>query len=210
VDAVSGLTPEIPRRDEIRALPLIGTDGSGGATALNDRGQIVGISGDCYKAVGATSARHAVLWEDGIPTEIRNPHGDAAPYWNTPMMINEHGEVVGFAGVPNDPAGEYTLAFRWNKKDGWEWVPLLPGEVSGTASSINNRGVIVGYSNDAHGNLHPWVRKDGVTWNLNDLIEPGSGLTGPILLVFDINDRGEISGTTVTGQAFVASPVWRH
>jgi probable HAF family extracellular repeat protein len=199
-----------PRRDEIRPLPLIGTDGSGAATALNDRSQIVGISGDCYKAVGATSARHAVLWEDGVPTEIPNPYGDAAPYWNTPMMINEHGEVVGFAGVPNDPAGVYTLAFRWSKKDGWEWVPLLPGEVSGTASSINNRGVMVGYSNDANGNLHPWVRKDGVTWNLNDLIEPGSGLTGPISLAFDINDRGEISGTTFTGQAFVAIPVWRH
>jgi probable HAF family extracellular repeat protein len=199
-----------PARDEIRALPLIDTDGSGAATALNDRGQIIGISGDCYKAVGAMSARHAVLWEDGVPTEIPNPYGDAAPYWNTPMMINQHGEVVGFAGVPNDPAGDYTLAFRWSKKEGWEWVPLLPGEVSGTASSINNRGVIVGYSNDAKGNVHPWVRKDGVTWNLNDLVEPGSGLTGPILLAFDINDRGEISGTTLTGQAFVASPVWKH
>lgn len=94
-----------PRPDEVRALPLIGSDGSGAATALNDRGQIVGISGDCYKGVGATSARHAVLWEDGVPTEIRNPYGTAAPYWNTPMMINEHGEVVGFAGVPNDPGG---------------------------------------------------------------------------------------------------------
>jgi uncharacterized membrane protein len=199
-----------PRRDEIRALPLIGSDGSGAATALNDRGQIVGISGDCYKAVGATSARHAVLWEDGVANEIRNPYGAEAPYWNTPMMINEHGDVVGFAGVPNDPAGDFTLAFRWSKRDGWEWVPLLAGEVSGTASSINNHGVIVGYSNDALGNEHPWVRIDGKTWNLNDLIEPGSGLTGPIFLAFDINDRGEISGTSTTGQAFIAYPVWKH
>jgi hypothetical protein len=27
------------------------------------------------------------------------------------------------------------------------------------------------------------------------------------LLAFDINDRGEITGTTSTGQAFVATPV---
>ena len=68
----------------------------------------------------------------------------------------------------------------------------------------------MGYSNDASGNVHPWVRVDGVTWNLNDLIEPGSGLTGPIFLAFDVNDRGEITGTTVTGQTFIATPVWKH
>jgi len=126
------------------------------------------------------------------------------------MMINERGEVVGFAGVPNDPAGDYTLPFRWSKQHGWEWVPLLQGDIAGTASSINNRGVIVGYSNDANGNNHPWVRANGVTRNLNDLIEPGSGLTGPILLAFDVNDRGEITGTTATYQVFVATPVRRH
>jgi probable HAF family extracellular repeat protein len=189
---------------------LIATDESGAATALNDRRQIVGISGDCDNAVGGGSAKHAVLWEDGNATELANPYGLAAPYWNTPMMINERGEVVGFAGVPNDPAGDYTLPFRWSKQHGWEWVPLLQGDIAGTASSINNRGVIVGYSNDANGNNHPWVRANGVTRNLNDLIEPGSGLTGPILLAFDVNDRGEITGTTATYQVFVATPVRRH
>jgi hypothetical protein len=48
-----------------------------------------------------------------------------------------------------------------------------------------------------------------VVWNLNDLIEPGSGITAPILLAFDINDRGEISGTTSSGQAIIARPVSR-
>jgi hypothetical protein len=43
--------------------------------------------------------------------------------------------------------------------------------------------------------------------NLNDLLQPGSGLTGPIFLAFDINDSGQITGTTTTGQAFVATPV---
>ena len=52
-----------PGRNEIRALPLVGADSSGAATALNDRGQIVGISGDCEFAVGFDTARHAVLWD---------------------------------------------------------------------------------------------------------------------------------------------------
>jgi uncharacterized membrane protein len=194
-----------PGRDDIHELPLIGTDGSGAATAFNDRGQVVGISGDCDNAVGAGSAKHAVLWDNGGAIELVNPNG--APYWNTPMMINERGDVVGFAGVPNDPLGLLTQPFLWTKKDGWVWLPLLQGDISSTASSINNRGVIVGYSSDANGNTHPWVLVHGVPRNLNDLIEPGSGITGPIFLAFDVNDRGEISGTTLTGQAIVATPI---
>jgi probable HAF family extracellular repeat protein len=199
-----------PRRNDIRALPLIGADGSGAATALNDRGQIVGISGDCEYAVGFNTAKHAVLWQDGVVTEMVNPYGAAAPWWNTPMMINELGDVVGFAGVPNDPNGDLTPPFRWSRKDGWHWIPLLQGDIAGVATSINNLGVIVGYSNDANGNLHPWVWANGVTRNLNDLIAPDSGLTGPIALAFDINDGGTITGTTTTGQAIIVSPIWIH
>jgi probable HAF family extracellular repeat protein len=194
-----------PRHDEIHELPLIAGDDDGAATALNDRGQIVGISGACGIAVGGVSAAHAVIWENGFATEIVNPNG--ALYWNTPMMINARGDVVGFAGVPGDAAGNFTPPFMWNRKDGWVFLPLLAGDIAGVATSINNRGQVVGYSNDASGALHPWIWQHGVTTNLNGLLEPGSGLTGPIVIAFDINDRGEITGTTATGQAFVATPV---
>ena len=50
-----------PGVDEIRALPLISGDSSGAATAINDRGQAVGISGSCDQAVGRYTAAHAVL-----------------------------------------------------------------------------------------------------------------------------------------------------
>jgi len=194
-----------PGRNEISELPLIAGDTSGAATALNDRGQIVGISGACGFAVGATTARHAVLWDNGTVTKIVNPNG--ALYWNTPMMINERGDVVGFAGVPGDPAGNFTPPFLWTQRGGFTFLPLLPGDIAGVATSINEDRQVVGYSNDANSNFHPWIWQHGVTTNLNDLIEPGSGLTGPIELAFDINDRGEFTGTTSTGQAFMASPV---
>jgi probable HAF family extracellular repeat protein len=194
-----------PGRAAIHELPLMAGDSSGAATALNDRGQIVGISGACGVAVGGVSAKHALLWENGIATELVNPNG--APYWNTPMMINARGDVVGFAGVPNDPNGARTPPFLWTRKSGWHFLPLLQGDIAGVATSINERRQVVGYSNDASNNFHPWIWQHGVTRNLNDLIEPGSSLTGPILLAFDINDQGEITGTTTTGQAFVATPV---
>jgi probable HAF family extracellular repeat protein len=186
-------------------LPLIAGDTSGAATALNDRGQIVGISGACGFAVGGVSAKHAVVWENGTATEIVNPNG--APYWNTPMMINERGDVVGFAGVPNDPNGARTPPFLWTRGGGFQFLPMLQGEIAGVATSINSRRQVVGYSNDANNNFHPWIWQDRVVRNLNDLIEPGSELSGPILLAFDINNRGEITGTSATGQAFVAIPV---
>jgi probable HAF family extracellular repeat protein len=193
-----------PGHDDIRALPLPDGDTSGAATALNDRGQIVGIAGSCGFAVGGPTGKHAVLWDNGVMTVLVNPNG--APFWNTPMMINEQGDVVGFAGVPGDPAGNFTPPFMWTREQGWVFLPLLKGDIAGVATSVNERHQVVGYSNDANGNFHPWIWQNGVLTNLNDLIEPGSGLTGPLQLAFDINDQGEIVGSTTTGQAFVARP----
>jgi probable HAF family extracellular repeat protein len=203
---VLGFKPVVwgPGRNDIRELPLIDDDSAGAATALNDRGQIVGISGDCGFAVGSVTARHAVIWENGGVTEIVNPNG--APYWNTPMMINQRGDVVGFAGVPDDPDGNLTPPFMWTRKGGWVFLPLLKGDIAGVAASINNRRQVVGYSNDAGGAFHAWIWENGVTQNLNDLVAPGSGLTGPVVFAFDINDRGEIAGRSATGQAFLATP----
>src|SRR5437870_3010379 len=65
--------------DQIHDLPLISGDSSGAATAINDNGQIVGISGICDQAVGRHTAKHAVLWENGTVTDI---YPDApAPWW---------------------------------------------------------------------------------------------------------------------------------
>ncbi len=86
-------------RTRSTSLPLIPGDSSGAATAINDNGQIVGISGICDQAVGRHTAKHAVLWENGTVTDIY-PNA-AAPWWNTPTAINQRGDVVGFAGDPD-------------------------------------------------------------------------------------------------------------
>src|SRR5438477_10228035 len=51
-----------PPNDQIHELPLIPGDTSGAATAINDNGQLVGISGICDQAEGRHTAKHAVLW----------------------------------------------------------------------------------------------------------------------------------------------------
>ena len=194
-----------PGKEQISELPLVANDTAGAATALNDRGQVVGISGSCGFAVGGPTAKNAVLWDNGTLTVLVNPNG--AQYWNTPMMINERGDVVGFAGVPNDPGGNLTPPFMWTRAAGFKFLPMLQGEIAGVATSINEQRHVVGYSNDADGNFHAWIWEHGVTTDLNDRIQPGSGLTGPAQFAFDINDRGEITGRSTTGQAFVATPI---
>jgi probable HAF family extracellular repeat protein len=101
---------ELGPPDEIHDLPLISGDSSGAATAINDNGQIVGISGICDQAVGRHTAKHAVLWQDGGVTDIGNL---GALFWNTPTAINQQGDIVGFAGAPNDPDGDFLQAFIW-------------------------------------------------------------------------------------------------
>ena len=71
--------------DRIHELPLLPGDSSGAATAINDRGQIVGITGICDQAIGRFTASHAVLWDDGKVIDIGNLGGVA---WHTPNAIN--------------------------------------------------------------------------------------------------------------------------
>ena len=52
-----------PRSGSMRQLRPLPGDSASAATAINEGGQVVGISGDCDVAVGQFSARHAVLWE---------------------------------------------------------------------------------------------------------------------------------------------------
>src|SRR5213082_2276967 len=104
---------ELGPPDQIHDLPLIAGDTSGAATAINDNGQIVGISGICDQAVGRHTAKHAVLWENGTVTNI-DPEAPA-PWWNTPTAINQYGDIVGFAGDPTDVDGNILHAFIWTR-----------------------------------------------------------------------------------------------
>ena len=196
-----------------RELPLLDGDSSGSATAINNRGQAVGISGSCDQAVGRYSAAHAVLWENGRVAELVNPNG--APYWNTPNMINERGDVVGFAGAPGDVDGNLTPPFQWTRSSGFQILPMLTGDIGGSAQSINNRGEIVGYAYPSSFVSHPlyWQRGSAAPVDLNTLIEPVAGYV--LSIANDINDRGQITGyaTATDGSkkrvAFVATPTGR-
>jgi len=125
---------------DLQELPPLPGDSTSAATAINDYGQVVGISGDCGVAVGSVSARHAVLWENGVPTDLGNIGGDA---WNTPTAINNEGTIVGFANTAPGTARTFE-AFVWTAAVGMKSLGKLPGDLRSEALGINERGQIVG------------------------------------------------------------------
>src|SRR6266536_136173 len=184
--------------DQIQDLPLIPGDTSGAATAINDNGQIVGISGICDQAEGRHTAKHAVLWENGTVTDI---YPDApAPWWNTPTAINQRGDVVGFAGDPAFVEGNNLHAFIWTRDNGIKVLkPLrgrVPEHVDSEAYGINEARQVVGVSCDADGNCLAVIWDHGVyPTDLNDL---KGGYSAILETAKDINDSGEITGRAIT------------
>ncbi len=195
-------------QDRIHEFPLFRGDTSGAATAINDCGQAVGISGICDQAVGRHTAKHAVLWEEGRVMPLGNL---GAKWWNTPTAINQRGDVVGFAGDPAYPEGDILHAFIWTRRDGIQPLGALPGHVHSEAYGINERRQVVGVSCDANfADCHAFVWDKGVMKDLNRLRAPG--YSARLEQAKDINDRGEVTGRAVdqiTGvrTTFLAEPI---
>jgi probable HAF family extracellular repeat protein len=195
-----------PKANQISQLPLPAGDTSGAATGINEQGQAVGISGICDQAVGRFTAKHALLWDkNGKIIDLGNL---GAPFWNTPTNISQRGDVVGFAGAPNDPDGNFLQAFIWTAEGGIQPLGFLPGDVHSEAYGINERRQVVGLSCDADGNCRAFIWENGVMRDLNDFKQPG--YTARLEQARDINDAGDISGRSLdfagVRRAFLATP----
>ena len=197
--------------DQIQDLPLIPGDTSGAATAINDNGQIVGISGICDQAVGRHTARHAVLWENGGVTDLGNL---GAQWWNTPTAINQRGDVVGFDGDPAFVEGDILHAFMWTREDGIRHLKPLQGRspkhVDSEAYGINQARQVVGISCDVN-----FIDCRAVIWDHGntptDLNELKGSYSARLESAKDINDNGEITGRAIDGNgvrtAYLAIPL---
>jgi len=192
--------------DRIHELPPLPGDSASTGNAINGRGQVAGISGDCDQAVGRFSAKRMALWENGVPTEIPSLGGET---WNTPMAINDRGVVVGFAN-PEGSVGPLLVArpFVWTRQGGTDDLGTLDGDTQGQALGINNAGQIAGLSRGP-GGFTAVVWHGGQITDLN-LVSPG--YDGHLLFANDINEDGVLTGAAISVEsgevvAFVATPI---
>jgi probable HAF family extracellular repeat protein len=190
---------------EAQALPTNGSDPDGVAFGINNRGQAVGYSGTC------TTVNSPVLWENNTANalpDFENPGAIA-------FAINDHNQIVGQA-VNSDGIA---LAVIWQNNIVTSLGPLLPGDVSSFATSINNRGQVVGSSFAPNSSSsvswsHGLIWQNGKTTDLNTLFPASSNLY--VISASNINESGQIAGMAVEMagphagnivHAFLATPV---
>jgi probable HAF family extracellular repeat protein len=159
-----------------------GNVGMGQAYAINDKGEIAGVTG-----LPNPGPFEATLWDNKGRAHQLGTLGGEAPI-SFANAINNRTQVVGYS-MTWQPGG-LRRAFLW------EGVALRVlgtlGGAQSAACAINNSGQIVGWAFTTAGAQHAFVWEDGQMFDLNDLIPP----TPDYVLVasYHINNQGVISG----------------
>ncbi|MGA8660754.1 MAG: hypothetical protein WB644_00455 [Candidatus Cybelea sp.] len=180
---------------KVSALPTLTvngrTDPDGAATAVNLGGEVVGISGICDQAVGRFTARHALLWKNRKPVELKTIGGTS---WNTPTAINDSGQIVGFLNRPgkSDRKGDPNfISVIWTDPTSKPTrIGTLPGDTLSEPTSINDKGAVLGVSFPSS-DVYVW--QSGQITDLTKLVLQ----TYPLLRLVSvggIDDRGDIAG----------------
>ncbi|MBA4167225.1 MAG: hypothetical protein H0X41_06755 [Chitinophagaceae bacterium] len=152
------------------------------ATGINNTGGMTGWSQRTFSnpelsnpfvcKVGQPPAPIGTL--NNLPTEAR--------------AISDDNHVVGIAYLPFTAA---TRAFIWHISTGIQDVGTLGGTWC-DLSSINNKGIAVGFSDTATGQTRACMYDGGIISDLNTMLENHAGWS--LHDAYDINDRGQIVG----------------
>ncbi len=197
--------PVLWDKGQAHALPLVGTDPDGFAFGINDRGEAVGYSGNCF------FASHAVAWKNGTVVVLQDLGGTKS---NIAFVINNRGQI---AGKVRSADGSTYVASLWQPNGTLTVLGKLPEDAAAFATGINDRGQVVGNGVDSANNwAHGFLWQDSVMTDLNALIPSDSNLL--IISASNINDRGQISGmgTVQSGphageiHAFLLTPSDEH
>lgn len=159
-----------------------------GATAINNRGVVVGQS-----EIAQQGSVHAFAYADGVMRDLGTLGGDDS----VATDINDHGEIVGYTGTTM----EDMVAFIADAGGNMRKLLDMPG--TSFANGINDRGAVVGVVNGKG-----FLLDGGALTILDDLPQVrAAGWTS--LRPKDISDRGWITGVGMHGgqlTAFVLVP----
>lgn len=206
--------------------PLAGA-ASATATAINNRGQIVGMSGDPYPH------SHPVVWNSPLPTRLVLP---SSAIGGAAVTINDQGTIAGTVTLTDGKP----RAIVWERGEP-RLLPILAGPGIGEgAYTINDRGLVVGQS---AGQPAMWRRREvvgfgtfggswgqangcnnrgevvggaampdqsphGFYWNGGEKIDLTP--TAPYGFCLAINDRGQIVGTEGNANLEAEAILWER
>ncbi len=180
------------RHGQMKALPTLGGN-NGQASAINNRGQIVGISETTAPDPGCPAKKTIlpVLWEKGEARPLPTLVGDQDGFV---QGINDRGQAVGSSGTCTSISMHAVL---------WENDTAIPlkdfGQPGNAAYAINDHGQIVGYVSTADG-----------TTIVASIWQNGEVTTIPILpgdsaaFATGVNNRGQVVGSTFNSMG------WSH
>ena len=182
------------RNGQMTALPTLGGNNAQ-AAAINNRGQIVGISETAVQDSGCPASKPGKIispafWEKGevrpLPTVDFDPDGFV-------QGMNDQGQAVGFSGtctgVATAPVSA-NHAVLWENDTAFE-LKGLGGQAGNAAYAINDHGQAVGYVTSADGStIVPSIWHDSGLTTLPIL--PGDGAA----FATGINNRGQVVGST--------------
>ena len=158
----------------------------GFATALNNQGQVAGLS-----STSGNQGAHPFLWSRGKLTDL----GTLGGTFGIATWMNNAGAVAGVATTRSDRAFH---AFFWRKGKMTD-LGTIHGDVCSVAHFMNSRGQVVGTSggrgcDQGQSEKHGFIsERGGRMIDLNRFVPKSSHLT-----VTDgetINDRGEIAAS---------------
>jgi probable HAF family extracellular repeat protein len=192
--------PFVWREGVMTALPTLGGN-NGVAAAINNRGQVAGTAEtstlDATCAPPLVLQFEPVIWERGqifrqLPTVSGDPDGIADG-------INDNGQAVGWTG-PCFPVH----AVLWENGKATD-LGSLGGAVFNIASTINNRGQVVGQS-DLPGDTthHAFFWEDGVMTDLGTL------LGDVVSVALSINNRTQVVGLSFDASGNVRPVLWQN
>jgi probable HAF family extracellular repeat protein len=195
--------PFLWRDGHIMALPTLGGN-NGQASAINNRGQIVGISETTVRDSGCPSTKPGkiispVLWEKGEARALPTVDGDPDGFV---QGINDQGQAVGSSGTCSNIA---THAVLWENDTAVE-LPGL-GRTGNDAYAVNDHGQAVGYVTSPDGTtIFPTVWLNGAHGAPTSLgILPGDGAA----FATGINNRGQVVGSTFNSTGWSHGFIWQ-
>ena len=131
-------------------LPTLGGN-NGFAAGVNDKGQVVGWAENTVHDPTCVFPQvlqfKAVIWgPDGEAQQLPGIHGDPD---QAAVSINDQGQVVGVSGICGSTVGALSAkhAVLWDHGTVTDLGNALGGVGWNTPDSINNEGVVVGFTN---------------------------------------------------------------